>query len=432
MLEEHLDPFADALREQRYCTHYVAVSRSVARDFLDYLTRRVFTPADLEVGHARAYLVRRQRRFDAVNGHPMHPVYVRILRAALHRFLRYLAATGACPDLCVPRGSDLRAVPGHEALLTEYEQYLIVRRGLADVSVREYLDQASRLCRARGPTADPDWDKLSPVLLFEHLLHCARDRDPHGLRCTLTALRSFFRFLRVTGRSVKVLENWFVRYRAPTRSRLPTTLSAEDVYRIFRTVQGASPRDVAHRAVLLLLTLHGLRTGEVARLCLDDIHWRERTIVFRRRKCGRDLLLPLHPAVAGALARYIEEVRPRGTPFREVFLCRVPPPRPYPRGSNLAYSIADHLRAHGLPVRLHSLRHAFATRMLNHDCPPEWIQILLGHADFDSTRLYAKVDLAHLREVADDDMPAPLPPDGDPAGGQTDRSTDAPGTAQPS
>lgn len=422
MLEEHLPLFTDALRAQRYCAGTAAISLRVARHFLDYVTRRAFTPADIEVGYARGYLARRLRQFEALHGHPMHPVYFGILRAALHRFVRYLAATGACPALHFSRQRDLRAVPGHEALLTEYEQYLVLQRGLAQATVLEYLDQASRLCRARGPAAGPDWDTLSPGLLYDHLLTCAGHRTHHSLRCALTALRSFFRFLRVTGRSAKPLERYFVRYRGHPRSRLPTTLSTEDLHRLFETVRGDSPKEVAYRAVLLLLTLNGLRSGEVARLRLDDVHWRAQTIVFRRRKCGRDLLLPLHPAVASALARYIQEVRPRGTPDREVFLTRLAPPRPYLRGATLARPITEHLRKHGLRVRLHSLRHSLASRLLNHDCPPEWIQLLLGHIDFDSTRVYARVDLAHLREVAADDLPAARP-----AG----RKKDATGIAQP-
>jgi integrase/recombinase XerC len=57
----------------------------------------------------------------------------------------------------------------------------------------------------------------------------------------------------------------------------------------------------------------------------------------------------------------------------------------------------------GLRLHPHALRHTLASHLINNDCPPEWIQVLLGHANFASTQLYAKVDMAHLREVADND-----------------------------
>jgi site-specific recombinase XerD len=403
MLEEHIEPFASMLRTQHYRPETVTLYLRLSRDFLAYVTRRAFTPADLDVGYARAYLARRQRVFDALHAHPMHPSYLRILRAALNRFLRYLACTGACPNLSLAERTDLRSVPGHQALLGKYEQYLLVHRGLAAATVHQYLDHASGLCRLRGAATGSPWDDLPPRLLYTYLLNLARTRTHDSLRSAISALRSFFRFLHITGQCARRLELYFVPYRAYTRSRLPAIVSTEDLYRIFETVRGNSPREIAHRAVLLLLTLHGLRAGEVAHLRLEDIHWRQQAVVVRRRKCGRDLLLPLHPAAASALAQYLREVRPRGTPYREVFLTRLPPPRPYPLGGALTEAIVWHLRKHGIRLRPHGLRHALATRLLNHDCPPEWIQLLLGHATFDSTRVYARTDLAHLRQVAEEE-----------------------------
>ena len=110
MLEEHLPLFADALRAQGYGSDTVALSGRIARHFLEYFTRRAFTPDDLDVGHAGAYLWRRLRIFDAVRGRPMSARHLQLLRATLHRFLRYLA--GACPELPFLRPGELRALPG--------------------------------------------------------------------------------------------------------------------------------------------------------------------------------------------------------------------------------------------------------------------------------------------------------------------------------
>jgi integrase len=400
MLEEHLAPFVDHLRREQYSAQTVLRALRSARRFLAELPARVRRPEDLRPGHARAFLVRVAQRYRRRHGRALVGPYREILRAALHLFLRYLAARGAAPPLAPPRRQDPCAVPGYEDLLAEYARFLQDHRGLAPGTIDGYLDYAAGLCRARGPVGP--WDDLRPARIYEYLLRRARGRADSTVRMAYSALRCFFRFLRLTGRSVRRLESCFVRSRVYPRQAIPPTLSEDEIYRIFAAVRGPEPRPVQHRAVLLLLALYGLRVGEVAHLALDDIRWREGRLTIRRRKNGRDLALPLHPAAARALAEYIQRVRPRGTPFREVFLSQVAP-HPYRRGSNLARGVTRELAARGVRLRLHRLRHTLATRLLNHDCPPEWIQILLGHADFDSTRRYARLDLAHLAEVAEID-----------------------------
>lgn len=165
------------------------------------------------------------------------------------------------------------------------------------------------------------------------------------------------------------------------------------------------PGDVRDRAIFLLLTLLGMRIGEVAQLRLEDVRWKEAKVVLRKRKAGKDLALPLHPAIARALSEYIEKVQPHGTPFREVFLTKNPI-HPYRREHNISETLATRLRKLGLRIYPHRLRHTLASRLINHGSPPEWIQQLLGHADFRSTQIYAKVDLAHLREVASNNLEA--------------------------
>jgi len=154
--------------------------------------------------------------------------------------------------------------------------------------------------------------------------------------------------------------------------------------------------------VLLLLTLYGLRSGEIAALTLEDIDWKANKLAIRRRKAGPPFLLPLHPAVARALYEYVSQVRPRDVPYRELFITHVKP-HPHPNGASVTETIRDRMMRLGLRIWPHALRHSLATHLINNDCPPEWIQVLLGHERFASTLVYAKADLAHLAEVADID-----------------------------
>ncbi len=402
MLEDHIVPFLKFLEERRYSIMSRQVCRVVTHEFTIYLEGRVQRPQEISLDHLRGYLGIRAKLFPQFLKRPMLPDYQERLASGLTLFLRYLAERGIRTGIPFFEKQDLRAVPGYEEILTEYEKFLQDHRGLQPRTIENYLDHAARLCRWMVDGRRPSWDDLSPKILYDHLRTQAKTLGHLGLGNAQTALRSFFRFLRIREKCSKELDLYLIRYRTYRLARVPRTATPDELYRLFEDVQGNSPAAIRDRAVLLLITLYGLRIGEVARLEIDDVSWREKKLVVRRRKAGRDLVLPLIPAISRGLAEYVEKVRPRGTPYRQIFLSRRTP-HPYPRGSNLAMTLRGRLLKLGLRLHPHAFRHTLATQLFNNDCPPEWIQVLLGHANFASTQIYTKVDLTHLREVAEND-----------------------------
>jgi site-specific recombinase XerD len=402
MFEEHIVPFLERLRERYYARMTIRICRAVTQEFLIFLEGRVTRPEEISIDHLKAYLGVRARLFPHQWRRPMLPDYQERLADALNLFLRYLAEQGVRTGIPMRERQDLRAVPGYETLLADYQRFLRDHRGLQPGTIDTYLDHAARLCRAMVKSRTKRWEDLTPKRLYDHLRSQARRLGHVSLQNAQTALRSFFRFLHITGQCTKALDLYLVRYRTYRLSRVPRAVPLDDLYRIFEDVKGSSPADIRDRAVLLLLTLYGLRIGEIVRLKMDDVSWREQKFIVRRRKAGRDLVLPLHPAVARALWEYVDRVRPRGTPYREIFLSKRAP-HPYPRGSNLAMTLRGRLHKLGCDFHPHAFRHALASQLINNNCPPEWIQQLLGHAQFVSTQVYAKVDLVHLREVAEND-----------------------------
>ncbi len=125
------------------------------------------------------------------------------------------------------------------------------------------------------------------------------------------------------------------------------------------------PRDIRDRAILLLLAIYGMRSGEVAALRLDQIDWSGRTLRLFRLKRRQPQTYPLVQSVAEGLARYIDTVRPASS-CPEVFLCMHAPRRPMKAGS--IYNVANRrFTALGLEAAHqggHALRHACATRLL--------------------------------------------------------------------
>ncbi len=409
MLTDQVAPFLDSLREQGYARHSIDQYRASARGFAAYVDRRGLpeeqvTPQALE-GYARS-LARRFRRQWSRPSKLALPAsssdYWKQRIRAVRPFLRYLVAQGVLAHFPFRQRQDLCAVPGYEGLMTEYGRFLRCHRGLTPATVEVHLRQAAHFCRnALGLPPDLGRD-LSPSRIFQHLQTRAERLGPVSLRQVQMVLRSFLRFLHMTSRYDRDLSSCLVSFRVWSLSRVPRSVSPEDLERAFRDTRGDTHRDLRDRAVLLLLAVYGLRIGEVARLRLQDIEWRAQQLAVRGRKNRRDLILPLVPVVARALARYVKEARPRGTPHREVFLTRYLP-HPYANGSRLGMTLTWRLRKLGLCFSPHALRHSLARCLMENDCPPEWIQLLLGHVRFASTQIYAKVDRVHLREVADNE-----------------------------
>jgi integrase/recombinase XerD len=152
----------------------------------------------------------------------------------------------------------------------------------------------------------------------------------------------------------------------------------------------------------MLLAVYGLRSSEVVGLRLEDFDWGHETLTIAPCKRQKPRIYPLCRPVGDAVLRYLREARPRSA-RREVFLTLRAPFRPLPwRG--LGQVVQRRLHALNVPLPHygpHALRHACATHLLEQGLSLKEIGDHLGHQSPEATRIYAKVDLAGLRAVAD-------------------------------
>ena len=219
-----------------------------------------------------------------------------------------------------------------------------------------------------------------------------------------TALRTFCRFAEARRWCRKGLAASIRNPRVFSQASLPLGPSWDDVRRLLAMTEGDRPSNIRVRPILMLLAIYGLRRGEVSRLRLEDFDWEHEVFRVISSKTGRIRTYPLIRSVGDAILRYLQEVRPRSS-HRELFLSLRAPFRPV--RTSLWSMVGDRLRS--LDVSLphygpHVLRHACAMRLLATGLSLKEIGDQLGHTDPDSTRIYAKVDLVGLREVADFDM----------------------------
>jgi site-specific recombinase XerD len=177
------------------------------------------------------------------------------------------------------------------------------------------------------------------------------------------------------------------------------------VQRLLASTEGNHPKSIRDRAIIMLFAVYGLRVGDVRALRLEDFHWEKELICIRRRKLRRRQSYPLSYTVGEAILRYLKEVRPH-TPHREIFLTLKTPIRPIGGGA-LYDLVSDRLVAMDVSLKHHGphvLRHACASRLLAEGLSMKEIGDHLGHRKLDTTRVYAKVDLASLRLVAHFDL----------------------------
>ena len=226
-----------------------------------------------------------------------------------------------------------------------------------------------------------------------------------SLAALVSSLRSFFSFAEARGWCAPGITAVIESPRLYAREGIPEGPGWDDVQRLLVSTSGDRAADIRDHAILMLLSVYGLRRGEVAGLRLDDLDWEGELIHITRPKQRRAQLYPLLPAVGEAILRYLREVRPR-CDHRTLFLTLGAPIRPLSAPSITPVAHA-HLSRLGLtlsPRGAHCLRHACASYLLASGFSLKQIGDHLGHRSANSTLSYTKVDLTGLRQVAELDL----------------------------
>jgi integrase/recombinase XerD len=219
------------------------------------------------------------------------------------------------------------------------------------------------------------------------------------------ALRAFFHHAAVRGWCAASIGAGIDGPRLFQHEGLPVGPSWSDVQRLIANAGGDSARDIRDRAILILLATYALRSGEVAGLRLEDVNWESELVSVARPKQRRAQQYPLVSEAGEAILRYLQEVRPRCAQ-REIFLTLKAPFRRLSQGG-LYHLVSARLGALGIHVPRrgpHSLRHACAGHLKAGGFSLKEIGDHLGHRSAYATRIYAKVDLVGLREVANFDL----------------------------
>jgi len=183
---------------------------------------------------------------------------------------------------------------------------------------------------------------------------------------------------------------------------LPRYLQPGEVERVIASCSATSSSGIRDRAILLLLARVGLRAGDILRLCLSDLDWKEATIRVIG-KGRRQTLLPMTQEVGDAIVAYIKNGR---HPINNdtLFIRSRAPLGPFASHCAISVIVARAMRRAAVrcPSRgaAHVLRHSVASSMLRQGASLQEIAGVLRHRSIATTEIYAKVDVVALREIA--------------------------------
>lgn len=283
--------------------------------------------------------------------------------------------------------------------------HLLQDQGLSPSTPVCYIRHVSRFLRWRFGDGRMSFDELVGADIIAFVRRDTLGRGYSRAQQTLTAMYAFLRYLRLRGLIDLDLAACVPRAAQWSLAKLPVFLRPSQVNRVLSLCERKSGVGRRNYAMLLLLARLGLRAGEVAALTLDQIDW-QHGIITLRGKGGQWTQMPLPQDVGEAIVDYLERGRPLSSD-RRVFLRVFAPRRGFRSASSISQIASRALsraRVHHRHSSAHIFRHALATEMLRQGASLSEIGKLLRHRHPDTTRIYAKVDVKALRELA---MPWP-------------------------
>ncbi len=283
--------------------------------------------------------------------------------------------------------------------LDMFLNYLLVEKGLARNTLEAYSRDIGRYLDFLGHEGCTEPQEVRPLHVAAFIARLKETGlSPRSRARALSAVRMFHRFLVIENicptNPTSIIE-------APkTLRKLPAVLSGREVERLLAAPVGEEPAEVRDRAMLELLYATGLRVSELVELKVRDVNLTA-GYLLALGKGSKERLVPMGDAARGAVAVYLESAR--GVLGREgrsdcLFLSRLGEGMSRQAFWNI---IKKRALAAGIVRNIspHTLRHSFATHLLENGADLRSVQLMLGHADLSTTQIYTHVTRERLKKV---------------------------------
>jgi len=192
----------------------------------------------------------------------------------------------------------------------------------------------------------------------------------------------------------------------PRKPNIPSAFTQNEVSALLSVVDRGSPFGKRDFAILMLAAHMGLRVGEIRALRFEHLKWETSRIEFIQPKTQNKVNLPLLQDVGWAIIDYLQYGRPKASQAKEVFVRHLAPYDAYGNDVNFAHIIEKYIREAKIKVPpgkhhgMHALRHSLASALLENNTPLPTISEIIGHVNTESTNIYLKIDMPHLKECA--------------------------------
>lgn len=288
--------------------------------------------------------------------------------------------------------------PG-DHLLDQYLEYLIVEKGLSKKTLSAYASDLLRYTTFLRSNGISDPTLADAATLLRYLIHlrnkglAARSRARH-----LVSIRGFYRFLNQEGR-IETDPSRLVEL-PKSGLYLPDVISPESVFRLLDAPDKSKPAGIRDMAMLEITYAAGLRVSELVYLEVNSVNL-EAGFVRVIGKGKKERLVPIGRPACRKIQFYLESARPAllktGT-SRYLFVARAGKPLTRQGFWKL---LKKHVANAGIPgnVTPHTLRHSFASHLLEGGADLRAVQVMLGHADISTTQIYTHVTRDRLREI---------------------------------
>ena len=388
---EAIERYVTWLEEQKYARRNVFARVPILMRFGEFARKAGANgweelPAHID-SFIDVWLKRQGRKYSRLQ----HQAAARGIRNPIQQMLRLVLPAKNGPVLPNPFAD---SAPG-------FFEFLRRERGLREttlVQYRHYLERFESYLRHENQPLLPD---VALTVISAFVTESGRTVDKRSVQSLCSIFKVFFRYLYSMGLMKRDLSKAIESPRRYRFANLPRSITWAEVDRMLQKVDRRSAVGRRDYAILLLLVTYGLRAREVGTLTLDDVDWKRDRLHIRGRKAGHSAVYPLAPTVGDALLEYIRDGRPE-TGERAIFFGAYAPIKPL---SGVAVSMRAkwHLGKAGIKVPRpgsHTLRHTCVQRLVDAGFSLKTIGDFIGHRTPDATKIYAKVNIEALREVA--------------------------------
>ncbi|GAC46267.1 tyrosine recombinase XerD [Pediococcus acidilactici NGRI 0510Q] len=286
-------------------------------------------------------------------------------------------------------------------LINDYLHALKVERGLSDntiVSYRQELRHLQNFLQEQHIADIKDVDRYTILNYLDALKQTGRARS--SSIHTISSLRKFFKYLLLND---QIQTNPMANIDPPKRAQhLPSVLTTEEVERLLKVPDTSKPLGIRDRAILEVMYATGLRVSELIALNLNELHL-GMGLIETVGKGNKQRIIPIGDVAIQWLERYINGPRRAllgAKRYNEIFLNQHGHPL---TRQGVWKNLKAQVQKAGIKKNItpHTLRHSFATHLLENGADLRIVQELLGHADISTTQIYTHITQQRLVDVYD-------------------------------